>query len=214
MYASQQMNEGVKKPTGADLVSAAQWAFRSWIKAIRDEHNITYGALADKAGIARSTLSRYNSDNAPGLPDTTTISKIKAVFRTPMPEALNQVTPSLLGFVEAEITPLAATGETERDDPDRQEWLVGTNDMAVYGIIPGDIVIARSDVIAVDGDIVIAQVSSADRNDKTTVIRKFHQDMGLATIIAGPGVAPRLVDNNSVIITAVLTELRRSREAV
>ncbi len=213
MLCQSLMNTGVKQPTGKDLVAAGQWAFRSWLKAIRDEYKITYGALADQAGIARSTLSRYNSGDATGLPDTTTISKIKAAFSTPMPDALNTVAPTLPGVIDAELVPADVPGDTHSDDPNYQAWLVGTTDMAIHGIIPGDTIIARSDVAAVDGDIVIVQLNTADRKNSSTVIRKFHQDMGLATITAGPGVAPRLVDNNSVIITAVLTELRRSRKA-
>lgn len=66
----------------------------SEVKAIREKHNITQEALAKEAGIAQSTLSRFETGAGPI--DEATLSRLKkviAVLDTPtIPDALIDVT--------------------------------------------------------------------------------------------------------------------------
>lgn len=178
---------------------------------IRKDYGVTFGAIADAAGIARSTLSRYNTGDAIGLPDTTTIAKIKAKFRTPLPAILEQSTPGIPGIDEAEISPLTTVGNAS--DSERQEWLVGTDAMAAHGLIKGDKIVARTDLEPRNGDVVVAQVAPPGAPQRvSTVLRRYHRHMGLAMLTGDPAEAPRLVDNATVVVVAVMTELHRLRE--
>lgn len=182
-----------------------QLAFRLWIEQIRRRERINQATLADRAGVSRSTISRYISGAAAGLPDIATINKIAAVYGPP-PAALLPAEPL------PPASPVAADQQLEALPPagNRSESAVRlhrvlASNLSALDIEAGDLVTSRVDLKPASGDLVLARVD----NGRLGLWRYFLAG-GLALLARGPEEPPRLCDGDRTRIESVAVLIERS----
>lgn len=197
-----------------------------WISDILRRTGETPSALARRAGLATTTLTRFLND--PGAPMLTlrSIAKIAHVSDTPpigTPAVPARARIGGFGEQEAEKyefsesgTPLdkavrALIGGRSAADP----WVLKTRALEMLGYRPGDICIVDLNAKAASGNPVCAQSYNWEHGRAETVFRVYEPPY-LVAMTADPSLAelirkPLLVDNDRVIIKGVVTDSLRVR---
>jgi transcriptional regulator with XRE-family HTH domain len=194
---------------------------RAWILRVLDKTGMSATALAKKAGVAQSTLTRFlNDDDAPML-GLRTIAKIAhAAGEQPIIGVSGPSGRQAQAFEEAakpykadagsgiELAIRALIGDRKAADP----WELGANaGLELAGFLPGDILIVDLNETPEPGDLVCAQDYRWSEKKAETVFR-FYDPPYLTTPSREERLSkPLLVDNDRVAIKGVVIGSLRPR---
>lgn len=174
------------------------------IREIQDKTGWKPYKIAEEAGVSHTTIGRNLKKDAQDVNFTTgTIRKL-----VDLAERLNLAD---TGFSEPEALPLGPPATT---NPNLQKWRATGSNMIMAGILPGDELEADAGIQPKHNDIVIAQITDLDSGTTETVIRRYLQSSITYICAASPNPTDNeivLVDNNAVVIMAVMTALHRER---
>lgn len=191
---------------------------RAWVERALEKTGETPSALARRAGLATTTLTRFlNDQNSPML-GLRSLAKLAHVAGIEPPLGVAKPDQSR-GMAEAEGTPYdpeagspiaaaisALLSRRNAADP----WRLSTRAIEQRGYMPGDIVIVDLNAKPESGSIVCAQVYEWAKGSAETVFRVYEPpylvaacaDAELATALR----RPLIVDNDRVVIKGVVTE--------
>lgn len=199
---------------------------RAWLRDILARTGDTPTALAKKAGIAQTTLTRFlnDADGAGPMLTLRTVSKIAHVTGsapagfTPPP---SHGTPA--GLEETDAAPfdvpdgekpleaaLAAlmTGRNAAD-----VWKLQTHALVHAGFHPGDLLIVDLGITAVAGDVVCAQHYKWAAASAETIFRIYEPPYLVAAGLEPELRRPLVVDGERVVIKGVVIAMVRPRLA-
>ncbi|WP_424956372.1 LexA family protein [Hyphomicrobium sp. 1Nfss2.1] len=194
---------------------------RAWLNQVLRKSGESATALARRAGIAQSTLTRFlNDDEAPML-KLRTITKIAhATGEQPIisvsgasgrpAQALEEGAKRYEAEEDSPIT--AAVSALIGDKKAADAWELGTGaGLELAGYFPGDILIVDLNETAQPGDLVCAQDYRWSEGKAETVFR-FYDPPYLTTPSREEGLRkPLLVDNDRVVIKGVVIGSLRPR---
>ena len=162
--------------------------------------------IAEEAGISHTTLSRNLKKPADEVTfNSATVSKLLALA--------DRVSVKHAGMDEPEVLPLGPPDDEEWQ-PNLQKWQINSDSMILAGLLPGDEITANSDLTPKNGDIVVAQITDFEHDTTQTVIRRYYRSSITYITAASTRIEENelvLVDNNAVVIMAVMQELARHR---
>lgn len=197
---------------------------KRWLLDVLKATGETPTALARRAGIAQSTLTRFlGPDDGPML-SLTTISKIAHVTGI-TPDGFAAMPAHelrLAGMSEREAEPIAnlETAPTELQQALRaltagrnaaDVWILRTHALAWAGYLPGDYVVVDLGLRPDAGDIVCAQHYSWASSTAETIFRIYEPPYLVAAGSAPDLRRPLVVDGERVIVKGVVTALLRPR---
>lgn len=192
---------------------------RAWLNSVLTKTGDTPSALARRAGLATTTLTRFLNDPAAPMLQLRSIAKIAHVAGVQpigVPAFSQSNTPAR-GMTEPEGLPIIDTedqlaevlrllvGGRNAADP----WRLTTRALEEAGYLPGDIIIVDLNRLPVAGDVVCAQAYKWAEGKAETVFRLFEPPYLVAASRDLALRRPLLVDNNQVIIKGVVTEMLR-----
>jgi transcriptional regulator with XRE-family HTH domain len=192
---------------------------QAWLRSVLEQTKLTPTALASKAGVAQSTVTRFlNSPDAPMIGLRTVAKIAHAAGVTPYGAPSNA--PRANGFNEPEAVPYHAqtngplapilnllSTQHRAVDP----WLLQTDALELAGYLRGDVVLVDLNAQPRAGDIVCAQLYRWSEGRADTVFRLFEPPY-LIAMARDPDVRkPALVDNDRVIIKGVVMLTLRQR---
>jgi len=194
---------------------------RAWLKEAISQAGGSAAALAKRAGLADTTITRFLKHEDAPMPSSRTLSKIAHAaglkpigFSSDTAAALDVpgvAEPEALQFDMEEAEPRqtrlvrAAIGDRQAADP----WILKTVALKLAGYMPGDIVIVDLVQSARAGSAVCAQIYDWRQNSAETVFRIYEPPFLVAASDNPVMRRPRLVDNENVIIKGVITEVLR-----
>jgi transcriptional regulator with XRE-family HTH domain len=189
---------------------------RRWIRDILSQSGETPTALARKAGIASTTLTRFLNEQDKTVLSFRSIAKIAHAAGVP-PIGLNPATSA--GFVEdavpydaSEAGVKSYTAAIEALIGERQAaspWIMQSYALEGAGYMPSDVLIVDLNRKPEAGDAVCAQVYQWSQGKAETLFRIFEPPY-LVAASHNPSIRkPLLVDNDRVIIKGVVTEMLR-----
>lgn len=184
-------------------------AHREWLQQAVRKSGLKPAALARRAGLSTTTLTRpHNDPEWSGTLSTRTIAAVAAAAGIKPPGPAAHV---VHGFEESDVEPLDTTAPRQRAGSNsRDMWVINTRVLDLAGFIPGDELLVDLNTSPRDGDAVIAQV--LDRSGEAeTVLRIYDAPYLTARCLHPP--KPVLVDGDRVSIMGVVTESRRCRLA-
>lgn len=179
---------------------------RSFLQRALDRSGLKASHLADRLGVARTTILRPLKGEGAANMGWTLLRRISAATGEPLP-----ATPPGPGFRE-DAAP-APAAEAERDRAlvqllapaarNASLWTVKTDALRLAGILPGDRVVLDADLLPPrNGDAVIAQLY--DWDSARAVLRLF-QAPYLVAASPDPGQhRPITVDGNHVVIKGTI----------
>lgn len=186
---------------------------RTWLREVMQITGLKATPLAQKAGLAPSTIIRALDPNGPGYMSTRSIEKIVETFGVPPPGA---ALARPRGFAESEVEQLsdAPSFADPRPTPDRGVWRIHSRALDLSGYVPGDLVLADATVEPQPFDVVCAQVYNFERGSAETVLRLYDPPY-LVTHSSDPACyrKPLLVDNERVVIWGTVIRTVRERSA-
>lgn len=195
---------------------------RAWVERALEKTGETPSALARRAGLATTTLTRFlNDPNSPML-GLRSLAKIAHVAGIEAPIGVGKADqqqgmsePEATPYLPTPETPLAAAiaallGRRNAADP----WLLTTRAIEQRGYMPGDVVIVDLNAKPESGSVVCAQVYEWAKGSAETVFRVYEPpylvaacaDAQLATALRRPLIG----DNDRVVIKGVVTEALRA----
>lgn len=155
---------------------------RGWLLRVANHTGKSLAALADEAGVARSTLYRAVDEANPHVPSTVTIAKISALTGFPPPDSYGNGG-SRPGFSEAEAEPFRFDEASPELDglvrqfiggrPGVDPWVLKTRALELAGYLPGDVVIVDLNARPHRGDVVVAQVYDFSHERAQTIWRLY-----------------------------------------
>lgn len=189
-------------------------AFRLWIEQIRRAQDLNFAGIADRAGISRSTLSRYYTGQASGLPDMATIEKLAQHFGPP-PVAL---LPPLAPDPAPPAAPAARDGDelvaseaglsADRFDPEISHYRVTAGHLTGLNVEPGDKLAVRPEERPGHGDLVVVR----DHTTSPAALRlaRYFMAGGLQLLVQDLDLPPQLADGQVIEIEATVIGLERA----
>ena len=194
---------------------------RTWLRDVLAQTGDSPTALAKKAGLAQSTLTRFlNAEDAPLL-GLRSITKIAAVSKVPAPGFQTANGEDATNFQEAEASPFlmdeqsqhervaaaveAIIGGRQAADP----WVMKSDALKFAGYLPGDILIVDLARMPRAGEVACAQVYQWDKGQAGTVFRIYEPPFLVAASDDPAMRKPLLVDNNHVVLKGTVTESLR-----
>lgn len=199
---------------------------RQWLTEALAQRGETPTALARKAGVSQSTLTRFLADADGTMLSMRTMAKLVHVIGRPPPglettaRTANPHVPQPENFREPEAEPysvadlpsdpvtraLAALTEG-RNAAD--VWVLRTAALRNAGYLPGDLVIVDLNATPKRGDIVCAQVYEWAKKTAETIFRIYEPPYLVAAGDLPNLRKPLVVDENQIIIKGVVTQLLR-----
>lgn len=191
----------------------------AWLQAILARTGETPSALARRAGLATTTLTRFLNDPDADMLGLRSIAKIAHVagavpIGAPMPGA-----PRSMGLAEGDALPYADYPQKSASEPAVAALIAGRNAvdpwvlrsaaLAAVGYLAGDILIVELNRLPAAGNVVCAQVYNWAARTAETVFRLYEPPFLVAQPI-DPALAaslrrPLVVDNDRVVIRGVVT---------
>ena len=203
--------------------------FNENLKKLRVQHKLTQEELAQKIGIAKSTISMY--ENGKRQPNFETVEIIADFFNVNMdnlirreeieglidiPAATTGVMIPVLGYVRAGVPVTAVENiidyeEISKDDAAKGEHfgLVVKGDSMEPRFAEGDVVIVRKQETVENGEIAVVLVNG----DDATVKKFYRSDNGIKLVSTNPTYDPFFftpdeVDSLPVQVIGRVVELR------
>jgi transcriptional regulator with XRE-family HTH domain len=201
-------NQGYMEPSRDEI--------RRWIRDILSQTGQTPSALARKAGIASTTLTRFLNEQDRTVLSFRSISKIAHAAGVP-PIGLNTAQPRSSaedavpydGAADLMPSRMAAIQALISDRAAASLWLVQSHALENAGYLPGDILIVDLSRKPEAGDVTCVQVYQWSKGKADTVFRIFEPPY-LVAVSHDPSIRkPLLLDNERVIIKGVVTEMLR-----
>jgi DNA-binding phage protein len=195
---------------------AVRAAIRQWVLAAADSHNLSPTKVANRAGLAPSTVLRAIDPQGHNTLSTDSIDKIVRALGI-APPLLTPQNGAVTGFGESEaveILPTACPAEMKPKTADQSVWRLQTRavEMPPHGYLPGDLVMLDSAVAPQDGDVVCAQRYDLRRGTAESIWRVYSAPfLYPATTDAGINPKPEFVDNERVAIRGVIVRSLRER---
>ena len=203
--------------TRSDIATAK--LHREWLRRLPALTGLSLTAIAQKAGLARSTLTRPLKDSERGISTlhAATVEKVCKAVGVPAPEAPPGIARSSPAFAE-DAAPFAGSGRDSRIEQAVSAIVAGRNGIAPWtvksralelaGILPGDVVLVDLNAAPEPGDAVCAQVYDWSRMRAETVMRVLANAGPLKLLISrsmDPAFnAPLVVDDERVVIKGVV----------
>ena len=192
---------------------------RGWLSEVLRRSGLSPYALAKKAGVSTTTITRGLDPNAKHTLSSTTVAKIRAVAG----DHAHAGPAAPIGFAESgadELSPVAAgtSGDPRVDDAVRYlvagdqglvPWKLNTRALEVAGYLPGDIAIVDLNAQAVDGDAVVAQHYVG--SNAQTIFRLYQKPYLVAAATDRAIRRPLAVDDMAVSIRGVVVASFRPR---
>jgi hypothetical protein len=200
---------------------------RQWLRAVIEETGIKATPLANLAGIAVSTLTRFldEADDDPHTLHPVTIEKVAKATGIATPSSASTPRRFVRGLrddgvrfdarehaegpaIEAALKALKA-GRNNVDG-----WTLKTRSLEAAGYFPGDVVLVDIGRAPQPGDIVAAQVYDHSGQAKETAFR-FYEPPSLVALSYDPSFRkPMMLDPDKVVVMGVVTNLIRNVKAV
>lgn len=180
----------------------------SWLNSILEDRAVTPNALAERAGIAPSTLSKFLSGKTEHLRERV-VARIAQVSKKPAPQSLGLSDPDAVSL------PIGALPNVSLPDPGQPNLAavkISSDAMRLAGIEPDDILIYDRAARARTGDIVCAQIYAPHLGGAETVIRYYEAPFLVAASEESEFRKPIMVDGDRVQIIGVVTRQIRVRE--
>jgi hypothetical protein len=191
---------------------------RAWLLDLLAQTREAPTALAQRAGLAPTTLTRFlnNPQHATALSARTISAVEKAAgvrFGASPPAALrdSEADPFAYEASEASISSIvrAAVGSANGIDP----WTLRSRALEAAGFLPGDILIVDLNADPKPGDVVCAQVYEWARGKAETVFRVWEPPSLVSATFDPTLRKPLFVDHNNVTIKGVVIASIRTRQA-
>lgn len=194
---------------------------RAWLLNILAQLRETPTALARRAGVAQSTLTRFlKNDDAPML-TLRTIAKIAhAAGVPPIGVPTQGATTTNIGFSEGDGEPFAVPARSKMariiealidNQPAVDPWTIKNRALEDAGILPGDIAIVDLNATPRPSDTVCAQFYRWSEGKAETLFRIFEPPYIIAACRDLEMRRPLLIDNDRVVIKGVVTAVLRIR---
>lgn len=188
---------------------------KAWIKAVAAHLNLSISALAQRTGVAPSTLTRYVNDRSGTLTIKDATLDAIAGF-SGVPKLIMPGTRLPLGMSEAGVVPYRA-GESEplpdwvADAVEKAKagrngidaWIIKDRALDLLGILPGDVVLIDQNRRARAGDVVCVQLTDLVTGNVETVMRHYEPPYVLTYSARMQPARPEAVDDERVIIMGV-----------
>lgn len=185
---------------------------RDWLGKVIATTGIAPTTLAQKAGLAPTTLTRFlnNPEHASAL-SARTISAVEKLTGVRF-----GAEPSHLGMREEEASPFDVGAETELANRVRpllrgnamHAWTLQSRALETAGYHPGDILLVDFNAEAMSGDVVCAQIYDFKRMKAETVFRLFEPPYLHSATFDRSQMTPILIDRNVGIKGPVILSLR------
>jgi hypothetical protein len=191
---------------------------RVWLRAILERLKIAPTALAQKAGLAQPTITRFlNDKTATHALSARTIAAIKrASGMTYGPD------PRPVGARDREAIPFSPKSSGDVADMVRaaiagrnaiDPWTMHSRALETAGYIPGDVMIVDLNATPQPGDVVCAQLYDWARSNAQTVFRLWEPPY-LTPATHDPKLRQIYpVDNHNVVMKGVVMATIRPRQA-
>lgn len=183
---------------------------REWLQALADQRNLTFSAMARKAGLTASTLTRLmNQDNVRALGGTT-IDKICAAFG---------IAPPGVDHFEEDAKPFGGPDPRQLmrmalDSPATDLWRVSNDALEMAGYQIGDFLVVDMNARPVAGDVVIAQRYHFTEGRAETILRIYEPPYLVAASTRPEYRKPILAEDSAIAIKGVVVgSYRRNRMA-
>jgi transcriptional regulator with XRE-family HTH domain len=194
---------------------------RNWLQAILDTSGETPSALARRAGLATTTVTRFLNDPKADMIGLKSLAKIAHVagvppIGLPLPETAPAPRPPGLNDGDGvpfrtypqksgkEAAVAAVIGGRNAVDP----WVLTSAALTAIGYLPGDILAVDLNRQPAAGDVVCAQVYNWQAHTAETVFRIYEPPFLLAQPLDAELLRrlrrPLVVDNDRVIIKGVV----------
>lgn len=199
---------------------------RAWLMDVLARSGETPTALARRAGIAQTTLTRFLNDPDGPMLSLRTVARVAHVAGS-APAGLDLAVSSPAaarapGLEDAEAAPfrapeslapwLAAALDSIRQGRSAADvWQIRSRALEHVGVLPGDLVVVDLGMRAESGDVVCAQHYEWARASAETIFRIYDPPYLLAASSDPEVRKPLVVDNERVIIKGVMLALLRAR---
>jgi transcriptional regulator with XRE-family HTH domain len=193
---------------------------QNWLKSVLEQTKLSPTALASKAGVAQSTITRFlNSPDAPMIGLRTMAKIAHAAGVSPYGPASSIARAPQLAEPEAvpyraqtngPLAPILNLLATQHRAVD--PWILQTDALEHAGYLRGDVVLVDLNAQARPGDIVCAQLYRWSEGRADTVFRLYEPPYLVAMTRDAELRKPALVDNDRVIIKGVVILTLRPRE--
>jgi lambda repressor-like predicted transcriptional regulator len=197
----------------------------AWLKGALKQNDESATALARRAGVAQSTLTRFlDEENPGGMLNLRTISKIAHAVRS-APKGFKagglDLTAGGLGepegqpFDKTQDLPAWVRAAIEMLTQGRNAadvWTLTSHALTHAGYLPGDLLVVDLGIPPAAGDVVCAQHHSWSTSSADTIFRIYEPPYLIAASIDPMVRRPLPVDGERVIIKGVVTEMLRLRE--
>lgn len=192
-------------------------AIQAWIRELERRFNTGPQEIAQRAGIAPSTLYRWIDPDGKTLPGFNNLRKIAAAWGVELPGERTQSD----GFAEGDAQPWQGDNSPEGTNLAREplranqsRWIVRSRALELAGVMPGDICTLDQLEEARAGDIVVAQVYNFERGTAETKIRIFEPPYLVThTMDRAASDRPLYADRERTVIMGPVTRLVRIRPA-
>jgi transcriptional regulator with XRE-family HTH domain len=194
---------------------------QAWLNSVLGQTKLSPTALASKAGVAQSTITRFlNSPDAPMISLRTLAKIAHAAHVAPIgPASLSPARAPHLAEQEAvpyraqsngPLAPILTLLATQHRAVD--PWLLQTDALELAGYLRGDVLLVDLNAQPHAGDIVCAQLYRWSEGRAETVFRLFEPPYLVAMTRDPEMRKPALVDNDRVIVKGVVILTLRARE--
>lgn len=194
---------------------------KNWVRALADHTGLAPSALAKRAGMSGSTVTRFLASDDDSMLSTDKIAmlaKLAGVKPLEFPnrrgafsdaDAEPYEAPDVLNAIDGSVRAIRelCAGRNGRD-----AWRMKSAVLDMTGIMPGDVIIVDLNKKPKSGDLVCAQVYDwrADRAD--TIMRMYDAPFLVSQSHTMPSTKPLMVDDDTVMIKGVIDAVLRIRQ--
>lgn len=205
---------GVKIACMADIHDE----MRAWLQGVLVKSGMSPYALARKAGVSTTTITRGLDPTTKHTLSSPTIAKIRAAIGEATPAPTMPVQVMTFQPVDDEELHSIGAGQTGdgrvdeamrfllQNEPALVAWRVSTRALETAGYLPGDVVMMDPDTAPIDGDAVIAAQTQGG-----LALRVFQKPYLVSAAADRVMRRPLLVDDMSVSIRGVVVAMFRPR---
>lgn len=186
---------------------------KTWLLGVIERTGESPSALARRAGISSSTLTRFLARDDSPLLSSTTIALINTAIgasgASPAEAAPGLPSHEAAPFRDSVGATATAARELTAGHPTRTTWLQKSDALDLRGILNGDILIVEQITSAAPGTIVCARAFDLQRAGSGTIFRVIEPPYLVAASLNPMWRKPMLIDNERVVIVGVVTHVLR-----